>query len=201
MSSGPNPDLVRALLLLIALAIPAGHASESELLPSLFSAIAAHPQNDVRYEETKHVYYLEAPLKSEGSLHYQPPDTIVRQQDFPDAATFSISDSELAVQKGSRKRVLNIDKAPLMQVFRQAICGILDGDLPVVAEFAELSVAGSLAKWELQLKPKAQAHVKAVRNIVFRGREGIIEEIEINEPNGDWSLMKLKPQSPLGDGK
>lgn len=191
-----------AWLTLVAIALATTcQASENGFLPELFSAIAAQSQNSVQYEERKHVSYLEQPLTSNGTLLYEPPDTIIRTQMYPDKTIFSVIGSEIAMQSGSRRKVLNIDRVPMMQAFRQAMRGVLDGNLAMIADFASLTPKGTISEWEFELKPKNKALAKAVRNIIFRGQHGAITEIEINEANGDWSVMTLSPLPAVGDGR
>ena len=188
------------VVVLVVCGIPAtSQANEKSFLPELFSALSAHPQNKVQYEEIKHVSYLEQPLTSSGNLIYQPPDTIIREQAHPNKAVFMVNGSEISMQTGSQKKVMGIDKVPMMRAFRQAASGMLEGNLAKVTEFAHLTLKGVMGEWELLLKPKNEAMAKVVRSIIYRGRHGAITEIEINELSGDWSVMKLSSQPTVGD--
>jgi hypothetical protein len=80
--------------------------------------------------------------------------------------------------------------------FVESIRATLAGDRPALERVFRLEFSGSIARWTLVLVPRDAAVAKAVSRVEIDGMRDALLTVQIRQPDGDRSLMTLRPPSP-----
>ncbi len=175
--------------LLLPLPVPAAPAG----LVQVFDALAVAPPSDQRYVEEKNFSFLDDPMEQSGVLRYRPPDTVIKEEQIPDQQRFEIRGDTVLLESGADKKHFQLDRLPLLRAFIAALRATLAGDLATLETYYKVAFSGSPRQWQLRLEPRAAELVAYLDFIQIRGRDDAIEQVEIHETNGDWSIMHLSP--------
>jgi outer membrane lipoprotein-sorting protein len=182
----PVRDLALALLLLVA------SAQAETLTQNELSALLAATPRSVDFSETRYSFLLEEPMTIEGQMSFEPPNRLIRSIRSPSQRVMTLTD-ELAIvsQPGGRERRVNIESRPALQIYGQALRGLLAGDLESLeAEFA-LTVEGEASRWRLRLVPRALETRRLLEEVDVSGEQSRITQIVVRESADEWSRIEL----------
>ena len=184
-----------ALGLAAILACLAAHAAAFDV-PALMSLLrAAHPGR-ATFHETKYIAVLDQPVETSGELRFTPPDRLEKRSTGLNAETLVADHDSVTIERGGRRQVLSLAQYPEVAVFVDSIRGTLAGDRELLAKTYELSLAGDAARWTLTLRPREPRLARIVTRIDIEGSQGQVRRVEIQQADGDHSIMTITPASP-----
>ena len=191
--------LLLPLLLPLLLLLSAPLHAQTFGIDQLMQLLAAMPESEVRYYETRESNLLSQPVLSAGTLSFRRPDTVEKTMLEPRRETYRIVGQELIVirgrggqdGKGSERRIA-LSSQPMLAAFAASLRGVLLGDAALLRRHYRIELQGEQNAWRLTLTPTAADMQRYVERITVAGREGSIAEIEVRERNGDSSLMRIQ---------
>jgi len=145
------------------------------------------------YVEQQFLKVLRRPLESHGELRYDAPDRLEKQTLEPRAETLLAAGNLLTLQRGARRHVLSLTDYPQIAPLILGIRATLAGDEATLEHLFHLDFEGSVAHWTLELVPRDPATLQSVARIRIEGNGADLSRIEIEQTNGDRSLMTLRP--------
>jgi len=154
----------------------------------LLRRFAAMPGLEARFREEKRIALLEAPLVSEGTLHFAPPDALVRRIQSPTPTTVIIDGGQLRYGDGRRTGQVDLDANPLVRHFVESFVYLLAGDEAAIRRLYDVTFTPSADGWELVLVPRREAMRRVLREVRVRGRGVVISQTRILEVSGDETL-------------
>jgi outer membrane lipoprotein-sorting protein len=185
---------VIAAALLLALASPAAFAAWD--LQQLMESLARNKSGRATFVETKHIAMLSAPLVSSGELLYTAPDKLEKRTLKPKPETMAIDGDMLSITRGRQKFELQLQAQPELAAFIDSIRGTLAGDRSALERSYRLSLEGTADNWVLQLVPTDNRMKAVVQRIRISGVQGDVKRIEIEQADGDSSLMAIEKSTP-----
>lgn len=170
---------------------PAPAMTLSELLASLRSV----PGVRARYRETRTIALLAAPLVSEGTLHFAPPDRLARHQRTPNVARMVVADGKLRFADEFGADSLELVKNPVVALFVDSFLDVLAGDEDGLRTTWAIGFSpaadGDPRAWVLALRPRRSPADRLVERIVLRGRDVEVTHLEVVEIGGDRTVTEL----------
>ena len=75
-----------------------------------------------------------------------------------------------------------------------ALRGALAGSQALLQSHYALALAGSEGGWQLALTPlDEQMRRRWLRKVTIRGARGVVQSVEMEQADGDRSLMEIRP--------
>lgn len=181
---------------LAAAAGPAGAAPAD--LETLLKSVAATGAREVAFEERRYFGALTEPLVSRGHLRYEPSGRLIKKVEAPRRETAIVDKDRLAVLDGNGAETASIDlwqNKDLRLVF-DGLRGVLNGDLAALrAAFVPILEKDGKG-WRLHLVPRGDPGDTHIKGIVVAGIAERIESFEIQESDGDRSIIQLLAAPP-----
>lgn len=173
---------------------PPAVESACDQAPGLLAAFQSVRTLRARFEDRKEMDLLDEPLVSRGRLYYQRPDRLhmvtespARQSVTLVGATVRIAQADLGRTQSADLSGSEIAKAVVSSVL-YALGGRVDALLPLYRCQAAALDGG----WRLTLVPRQASLARVVDRLVVRvGRDGSLREVEVDESNGDRSVMTI----------
>jgi hypothetical protein len=185
----------RAALALVTLACLAAQAATFDVASLMALLHTSHPGR-ATFHETKYIAVLDHPVETSGELRFIPPDRLEKRSTGLNAETLVADRDSVTLERAGRRQVLSLAQYPEIGVFVDSIRGTLAGDRAVLEKTYELSLAGEPAKWTLTLRPREARLERIVKRIDIEGTQGQVRRVEIQQADGDRSLMTITPASP-----
>jgi hypothetical protein len=192
---------MRRALLLTALAM-CGIAFGASLPPpppssadldDIMRLLAMHQHGRVEFIEQQFLAVLNHPIESSGELLYDAPDRLEKRTLKPRAETLLLSGDVLTVEHGHSRRVMDLHTYPQVQPFVESIRATLAGDRRALERLFRLQFVGSIGRWTLTLVPLESKVKQSVSQVRIDGARDQLLKVEIRQPDGDRSLMTLRP--------
>lgn len=136
---------------------------------------------------------LDRPIKSSGTLAYDAPSRLEKLTLLPKRERLLVEQDKVTLETGARpkRRVLSITDYPLLRAFIESIRGTLAGDLAALERFYRVELDGAADHRQLKLEP-AEAKTKSVVCVIrIAGSGGEIGSVEIEQSDGDRSVMTM----------
>lgn len=182
-----------ACLAALLLARPQARA-DGVTLDGLLAEFAAMPGLRATFREEKRLALLEAPLVSEGTLHFAPPGRLARHVTSPSPSSVVIDGDRLVFGDAKGSRELDLAARPPVRAFVDAFVKLLAGDRPGLERlFAVELVAGeerqparaSGAAWRLGLRPRASPLKDVFDRLEAEGTGVVLARLGVFERSGD----------------
>ena len=113
---------ILGLLLLAAL----GGASSD--LDQVMALLAMRQHGRVEFIEQQFLAVLKRPIESSGELRYDAPDRLEKRTLVPQQETLLLAGGVLTIERGERRRVLDLHRYPQILPFVESIRATLAGD-------------------------------------------------------------------------
>lgn len=162
----------------------------------LMDLLRSHPPGRARFNETKQVSILDRPLESSGELVFTPPDRLEKHTTSPGDERMVVDRERMVVERGGRKQVLALRDYPQVAVLIESIRGTLAGDRAALERTYALALEGDARAWRLVLRPLDAELAKLVTRVVIEGAQARVQRVEIEQADGDRSLMQITPLKP-----
>jgi hypothetical protein len=170
-------------------AAPAAATSD---LDAVMALLAMRQHGRVEFIEQQFLAILDRPLESSGELRYDAPDRLEKRTLLPRAENLVLAGGELTMERGGRRRVLDLHRYPQILPFVESIRATLAGDRSALERIFHLEFAGSVARWSLTLAPLNRQLARTVEQVRIDGSRDQLLKVEIRQADGDRSLMTLR---------
>lgn len=168
-------------------------------LDALMRTLGTVKSGEASFVEERQVRELDQPQVSSGRLSFEAPGVFVRETLKPRNEKLAVDGNTLVMSRGSRNRTVALDSVPQAQVLVEAIRGTLTGDRDALERHFTVRLEGSLARWTLDLAPKDSRLRQQVIAIRVTGRQSLLDEVQVDLPGGDRSVMRITPSAaPAG---
>ena len=176
------------LLMILPVIGQAADWNIEQLMRGLAQARSGHAS----FIEKKFIAILDKPVESTGELYFSAPDRLEKRTLKPKPESMIVNGGELSIERGRHKYRVQLQSYPELAAFIDSIRGTLAGDQKALERSYRLSLDGGAERWTLLLLPldeKMQAVIKKIRIV---GTNDHVRSIEINQADGDSSLMIIE---------
>jgi hypothetical protein len=170
----------------------AGAAAAPSDLDAVMGLLAMRQHGRVEFIEQKFLAILDHPLESSGELRYDAPDRLEKRTLLPRPENLVLAGGVLTMERGGRRRVLDLQRYPQIQPFVESIRATLAGDQGALERIFHVEFAGSVARWSLTLVPLNLQLARTVEQVRIEGSRDQLLKVEIRQADGDRSLMTLR---------
>lgn len=186
----------RCLIILFSLAglslfAPTIHAAEWDI-DQLMQLLAQTRSGHASFVEVKSIAILDKPVESSGELFYKAPDYFEKRTLKPKPESMVLNAGMLIIERGQKKHVLQLQNYPEVAAFIDSIRGTLAGDRKALEHTYQLGLEGTAQSWKLSLTPIDVKMRKVVENINISGVNDEMRTIEIQQADGDSSVMSIE---------
>ncbi|MEO7391183.1 MAG: LolA-related protein [Ramlibacter sp.] len=188
----PASVKLAALAAGLVLALAAAPAFAAWDLQQLMDSLAQNKSGRATFVETKRLAVLSKPIESSGELVYTAPDKLEKRTLKPRAESMTVDGDALSVDRGTQKYQLQLQAYPEVGAFIESIRGTLAGDRKALERNYRLGLGGSAESWALELFPLNEKMKAVVQRIRISGVRDQVNSIEINQADGDSSLMLIE---------
>jgi hypothetical protein len=164
-------------------------------LDEVMGLLAMRQHGRVEFIEQHFLHVLNRPIESSGELRYDAPDRLEKRTLKPRAETLVLSGGVLTVERARSRRVMDLHAYPQVQPFVESIRATLAGDRGALERLFHVDFTGSVARWTLTLVPIESKIQQSVSQVRIEGARDQLLKVEIRQPDGDRSLMTLRPST------
>ncbi|HEY0339295.1 MAG TPA: LolA-related protein [Steroidobacteraceae bacterium] len=180
------------VVVLSAAATPAAESAPD--LDKLMGLLAQRQHGHVTFVEEHFLAVLDRPVESSGELLYDAPDHLEKRTLKPKPETLVLEHGVITAHRGKRTYVLNLSDYPQIVPLIDSIRATLAGDRASLERLFKITLEGPLEHWTLLLLPSDAAVAKSVRQIRIEGSRDAIHSVEIQQADGDRSLLTIGPE-------
>jgi hypothetical protein len=164
-------------------------------LNEVLSLLAMRQHGRVEFIEQQFLAVLKQPIESSGELRYDAPDRLEKRTLKPRAETLVLTGGVLTVERAHSKRVMDLHSYPQVLPFVESIRATLAGDRSSLERLFHVDFAGTVSRWTLTLAPLESKVKQSVSQVRIEGMRDQLLKVEIRQPDGDRSLMTLRPST------
>lgn len=189
--------LARAVFALLMLAALPARAEEGWTLPKLMAALASVPAAEATFTEERHLQVLTMVMRLEGTLSYTAPARLEKHVILPEEERLLIDGDRVSIEtpKDGNRRTMRVDDYPALSAFVAALRATMAGDQAGLQKYYRTALDGSEAQWRLSLTPLDDQVRQAISGVLIGGAANRVTRIEIQETNGDRSVIAIQPKS------
>jgi hypothetical protein len=164
-------------------------------LDQVMAMLAMRQHGRVEFIEQQFLAVLSHPIESSGELRYDAPDRLEKRTLKPRAENLVLAGEVLTVERAGRRRVMDLHAYPQVVPFIESIRATLAGDRKALERLFRLDFAGTVSRWTLTLVPLESKVKQSVSQVRIEGAQDQLLKVEIRQPDGDRSLMTLRPST------
>jgi len=185
-------------LILVAIFISSALPAVAGTLEELMSRLAGVEERQARFVEKRTLGILDETLITEGTLSYQAPDQLIRQDLWPEAAMYEIDGNSLTIVTDGGERQVALDQEPMLAAMVTPFRAIFAGDLAALSNDFDPDFKEQGKGWTITLQPKSSSPSRYfIDRIEITGKDLIVSGIDVIEQGGDLSSMRLSaPANP-----
>jgi len=170
-------------------------AADGGDLDAVMGLLARRRHGRVEFIEQHFLSMLDHPLESSGDMSYDAPDRLEKRTLKPRAETLLLDGGVLTVERGHGKRVVDMHAYPQIQPLVESIRATLAGDRGALERVFHVEFTGSVQHWNLSLVPLDATVAQDIAQVDIVGAQDELRRVEIRQPDGDRSLMTLRPSA------
>jgi hypothetical protein len=163
-------------------------------LDRLMALLAQRQHGHVSFVEEHFLAVLDRPVESSGELLYDAPDRLEKRTLEPKPETLILEHGVITAHRGHHTYVLNLADYPQIVPLIDSIRATLAGDRASLERIFKVTLDGSLEHWTLLLLPIDSSVAKSVKQIRIEGAQDAIHTVEIQQADGDRSLLTIGPE-------
>jgi hypothetical protein len=172
----------------------AATSTSAQSLDALMALLARRQHGHVSFVEKHFLAVLDRPVESSGELLYDAPDHLEKRTLKPKPETVILEHGVITAHRGRHTYVLNLSDYPQIVPLIDSIRATLAGDRGSLEHFFKVTLDGPLEHWTLLLLPSDSSVAKAVKQIRIEGTQDAIHTVEIQQADGDRSLLTIGPE-------
>jgi len=161
----------------------------------LMGALADERRGTVAFTETKYLSILDLPVESSGELRFSPPAHLIKRTLSPVAETLELDGDILVVEHKGQRRSLRLEAFPQVAAMIESLRATLAGDRQALERVYRLALMGDPEDWTLRLTPLDAGIGGLVSRIEIQGVQGEVHQVEIQQADGDRSVMRVRLDS------
>lgn len=190
------------LIVLTALALAAAGAASPVTraaaadLDRLMGALAQRKHGHVGFVEVKYIALLNRPVESSGELLYDAPDRLEKRTLQPKPESLVLEKGVISARRGRHHYVLDLKQYPQVVPFIESIRATLAGDRAALERVFKVDFDGAFDHWTLSLQPLDPRLGETVKDIRIQGAQDRIGHVEIQESDGDRSVLTIGADLP-----
>ena len=187
---------IAVLSLALCLFAPAaGRSAPDWTAEMLMGLLKERRQASVPFEEVTYSSLLTEPVRARGVLKFVPPATLEKIITAPSHERYVVEGDRVSFESERKglKQTVSLEDYPALRSFVEAFQATLTGDLMRLRNVYEVSMDGTRTQWTLLLRPRESSANTVVDYILLTGSEGRVASIAIRSPDGDRSVMTLRP--------
>ena len=162
-------------------------------LDDVMGLLALRRHGKVEFVEQQFLSALKRPLESFGEMTYQAPDRLEKHTLKPREESLLLEGGTLTVLRGHSRHVVDLRSYPQALPFIESIRATLAGDRAALERVFRVKFFGDVELWSITLEPLDPTAAKAVAQVQIYGAQDQLRRVEIRQPDGDRSLMTLRP--------
>ncbi len=176
--------------LVFAGAAPAAEpeAKEPVSLAELLARFRALPGLEARFHEVKKLALLKAPLISEGTIHFLPPDHLARQTISPAPSMLIVDAQQVRFVDAEGSQSIPLEGNPVARLFVDAFLKVLAGDRGALERIFAIELRASAGGWTMTLLPRLAPMTEVIERIVLEGRGAVVSKMVVREKDGDETV-------------
>ena len=163
-------------------------------LDKLMGLLAQRQHGHVTFVEEHFLAVLDRPVESSGELLYDAPDHLEKRTLKPKPETVVLEHGVITAHRGRHTYVLNLSDYPQIVPLIDSIRATLAGDRASLERIFKVTFDGTLDHWTLLLLPSDASVAKSVKQIRIEGARDAIHSVEIQQADGDRSLLTIGPE-------
>lgn len=191
MRTGKSTALALAIVLGAALLGPRARGADAVSLDRLMSLLAQRQHGHVTFVEQHYLAVLDRPVQSSGELLYDAPDRLEKRALLPKPESLLLEHGVMTAKRGRRTYTLELRSYPQIVPLIDSIRATLAGDRAALEKLFKITLDGQLEQWTLSLTPADPTVAKSVRQIVIQGARDSIHTVEIQQADGDRSVLTI----------
>jgi hypothetical protein len=161
-------------------------------LDVLFTAFAKSPGLYAKFHEEKQIALLVAPLKSDGTVHFDPKKGLARHTTSPSKRSLLLGGGTLTVWDGLKTEIIQLSSQPSLRAFAEAFTMFLAADRAGLERTFKLEFTGDpRAAWRLRLAPLSAQLKKIVAEMEVVGQGTALTTLRVSEASGDASTTSF----------
>lgn len=158
---------------------------------TLLEEIARTNPPKARFVERRFVAALDEPVDTSGELLFVRPSRLEKRVLKPRPETLVLDGDELIIERGGQRRSFSLRQVPEAGALVESLRSTLAGDRATLERLFVIRLEGSPAQWQLFLDPKGAEASRLLRQVRMSGMRGRVDLIEIDQSNGDRSVMRV----------
>jgi hypothetical protein len=166
----------------------------SQELDNLMSLLAKRQHGHVSFVEEHFLKVLDRPVEASGELLYDAPDRLEKRTLKPKPESLVLEHGVITARRGHHTYVLNLSDYPQIVPLIDSIRATLAGDRAALERIFKIDFSGDLTGWKLLLVPSDPTIAKNVKQIRIEGAQDAIHTVEIQQADGDRSLLTIGPE-------
>jgi hypothetical protein len=160
-------------------------------LDALFAMLARSPGFFARFHEEKQIALLIAPLKNEGTIHFDRARGLARHTTAPQKQSVLLSGSTLTLWDGTKTETVPLQSSAPLRALAQSFALLLAADRAGLEKSFALSFQAQGQGWHLSLVPLAADLKKLVTQVEVAGEGLTPKTLIVREASGDESTTTL----------
>lgn len=181
-------------LLATAAAPLRAHKPAPPELGTLLATIARQTVPRAKFYERKHIALLDTPVDSTGDLLFVAPSRLEKHTLSPQAESMVIDGDTLTLTRGGTQRTMSLQQVPEAVPLVDSLRATLAGDQPALERTFHVTLSGTARHWSMRLVPLQARAQRIVREVRLSGEGGWVNLVEIDQTDGDRSVMRVQPQ-------
>jgi outer membrane lipoprotein-sorting protein len=158
---------------------------------SLLSRFRALPGLQANFHETKKLTLLKAPLTSEGTIHFAPPDRLARHTTGPAESMLIVDSHEVRFGDAESSQAISLSGNPVVRLFVDAFLKVLEGDKTALEKIFTIELKPSGAGWIMVLLPKLAPMNEVIDRLVLEGNGAVLSKLTVREKGGDETVTSF----------
>jgi Outer membrane lipoprotein carrier protein LolA-like len=177
-----------------ARAAPAGAGELNDVdFNEVMRLLSLRQHGRAEFVEQHFLAVLKRPTESSGELRYDAPDRLEKRTLQPHAETLTLAGGKLTIERGHSRQMLDLHAYPQVQPFVESIRATLAGDRGALERMFDIEFGGSVNRWAMSLVPLQDKVKQSVAEVRIDGARDQLLRVEIRQPDGDRSLLTLRP--------
>ena len=160
-------------------------------LPALLELFAQKKKSTVDFNEEKHTFFLDQPIKSSGYIEFSAPNKLNKFILNPEKISQKITGDILEIKSLDETHTIDLNDHPEFSVLLQSIISVLSGDLVSLKKDFKVNFTNTGSNWSLLLSPHDSYISGYIESIKMYGHKNKLSKIVVIEPNNDRSITRL----------